>query len=200
MFRIDFNNRSDIADIQEGSFDGDSESVTDWDPEEYEQSTGVNLKDITKSKLKTPPERPLLKTLVGSNYTFGCTIFWKNGSKVRYTPIRGLWDTGSDAFMIRREITKRAGIKEEELEKVDNTPTLKGVNGAIFKPDLCVTLTWHVNGNMNSLENTFYVVEEADFDVLVPYSLSIGTRSTGFGKQGQNALILRLRGDKTKGG
>jgi hypothetical protein len=153
----------------------------------------VNLDDLTKSKLKPLTGRPLLKTLAGSNYTFDATITWVRDSNIRYTPIRGLWDTGSDAFIISREIIERAGIKNEELEQLDEIPTIHGIGGAKYKPTLRVKLTWHVNRNMNSRQDTFYVIDEANFDVLVPWTLSIGARSTGEGNEGQNALILRLR-------
>jgi hypothetical protein len=138
--------------------------------------------------------RPLLKSLAGSNYTFDATILWAQGSNVRYTPIRGLWDTGSDAFIITKGIVKRAGIPEEDLDDVDDVP--HGIGGAKYRPTQSVKLTWHVNRNMTSRQDTFYVLDEANFDILVPYTLSIGARSTGEGAAGQQALILRLRRKK----
>jgi hypothetical protein len=58
----------------------------------------VNLEDITKSDPVVSSRRPLVKSLAGSNYTFDATISFTRGGKIRYVPIRGLWDTGSDAL------------------------------------------------------------------------------------------------------
>lgn len=153
----------------------------------------MNLDNLTKSNLKPLTGRPLLKILAGSNKTFDAAIIWVRDSDVRYTPIRGLWDTGSDAFIITREIIERASITNKELKQLDEIPTIHGIGGAKYKPTLSMKLTWHVNRNMNSRQDTFYVLEEANFDVIVPWTLSIGARSTREGKEGQNALILRLR-------
>jgi hypothetical protein len=82
---------------------------------------------------------------------------------------------------------------------IDDVPTIHGIAGARYKPTRSVRLTWHVNRNMNSRDDTFYVLDEANFDILVPYTLSIGARSTGESGEGLQALVLRIRRKKPRG-
>lgn len=116
-----------------------------------------DLNDMTKSNPKPASGRPLLKlkSLAGSNYTFDAAILWTRGSNIRYTPIRGLWDTGSDAFIISRAIVERAGISVDDLEQLENVSTIKGIGGAQYRPTQSITLSGHVNRNMNSRQDKF---------------------------------------------
>ncbi|KAF2470011.1 uncharacterized protein BDR25DRAFT_36005 [Lindgomyces ingoldianus] len=188
---------ADLSDVRvESEIDEDSDSIQKWDPGEYQERTGLNLDDLTLSNPNLDSDRPLLKTLAASNYTFDARISLVKGSQISYIPVRGLWDTGSDAFFISKTILDRANIGEEDMTRLEETHTYHGIGSASFSPAFSIDLTWHIRRNMNSRRDTFYVTEEEIFDILVPYTLSIGVRSTTIGKEGRNALILQLRPKK----
>jgi hypothetical protein len=173
--------------------------IREWEPEEYQWITGVNLDDITLSDPVVDTRRPLVTSLAGSNYTFDATISLVWDRKIRYVPIRGLWDAGSDAFIITKSILERAEISEDDCDDIEDVPTIHAIAGARYKPTRRVKLIWHVDRNMNSRQDTFYVLDEVNFDILVPYTLSIAAGSTGVSGEGQQALVLRLRRKKPRG-
>ncbi|KAK6221895.1 hypothetical protein LQW54_001115 [Pestalotiopsis sp. IQ-011] len=104
---------------------------------------------------------------------------------IRYLPVRGLWDTGSDVYLISRNILQRANIGDEDLEHVADKTTLHGIGGAVFAPEWKVQLTWHVKRNMNSRQDTFYVADDISCDMLVPSTLNVGSRYTGIAERDQ---------------
>lgn len=173
----------------------DGAETYDWDP----GARGTDLRgDSTNVAPDRQPDevfaaRPLQRSLVISNYTFDAVITLPSSAGIRYLPVRGLWDTGSDVYLISRNVLQRANIGDEDLEHVADKTTLHGIGGAVLAPEWKVQLTWHVKRNMNSRQDTFYVADDISCDMLVPWTLNIGSRYTGMGTPGQNALILQLR-------
>lgn len=171
------------------------QEVQDWDPGVQEKDSETESGNMAHERRPDDlfAARPLQRSLIVSNYTFDAAITLPASSSIRYLPVRGLWDTGSDSFIISREILQRANIGDENLERVTDKTTLHGIGGSVFAPEWKVLLTWHVNRNMNSRQDTFYVADDISCDMLVPWTLNIGSRYTGMGTPGQNALILQLR-------
>jgi len=113
--------------------------------------------------------------------------------KIKYVPIRGLMDSGSEAFLISSAIIPRAGITEADLQPVMDLE-IHGLEGVVCRPRFRVELTWHMRRHANSRVSTFFVVEDRSFDILVPSSLLLDSRSND--TTSHAAYILHLRKKK----
>lgn len=109
--------REDVASLQVDSLISQhaSRERNEWSPAAYQEETGLDLEDLTRSKPKGNVFRPLLHTLLTSDFTFDATLVFRSLSGLTYEPVRGLVDTGSSlSFIISSKVLKRAGISEEK--------------------------------------------------------------------------------------
>ena len=84
----------------------------------------------------------------------------------QWVPARGKLDTGSEANSISREVIERGKISEK-LIPVDGKKKFAGIEGSEFVPTSKITIAFFMNNAMNSHETEFFLVEQADFDVLL---------------------------------
>ena len=80
-------------------------------------------------------------------------------------PVRGIFDTGSHADLVSREVLRGAGI--EDRVKDAPTITLESIQNANWDINQSIDLSWQLHNGTRSFVTTFYVVDVAPFDVLV---------------------------------
>lgn len=136
-----------------------------------------------------------LVRLLKDGFTFHGAIVRSRGDGMKYIAVRGLMDSGSDAFLIVRQVIDRAAISEVELQPVAELE-IRGLEGVKCRPKFQIELTWHMKRHANSRLSTFFVVDDASFDILVPSSLLCDGR--GFDSASRAAYILYFR-KKTAG-
>jgi len=150
------------------------------------------FEQLAMNKEKADPEDETMKSkwgflyaLLDQNYTFDAIISVLSPSNsISKTPVsamklntsvRGIMDTGSEAFVIHNSIVQRAGLSDR-VEPVKGTVKLRGLNEVVHRFDRCVKVTWHAPNHMNSREDIFYVVDEGPFDILIPNVIQIHKR------------------------
>ncbi|EEU34214.1 uncharacterized protein NECHADRAFT_85465 [Fusarium vanettenii 77-13-4] len=183
--------REDVAGLQVDSLTSQlaSRERDEWSPAAYREETGLDLEDLTRSKPKEDSPRPLLHTLVTSDYTLDATLVFQSLGGLTYVPVRGFVDTGSSAFIISSKVLERAGFSEEKWQRVDEETWLRGLEGVRYRPTHQVELTWYLDRRRYSRVDTFLVANDDRFDILLPKSLACpgGEVDTGL------VLMLELR-------
>ena len=150
------------------------------------------------SATDTRPAQQSLVRLLKNAFTFSGAIVKLEDKEFRYIPVRGLMDSGSEAYLISKVPITRAGISEDELQAVVDSE-IHGLEGALCRPSFQLELTWHMKRHANSRVNMFFVVDDTSFDILVPSSLLLNDLHSD--KTKKAAYILHLRKKKaTKSG
>jgi hypothetical protein len=169
-----------------------AEDVEDWEPKN-------DHKDIDSDTSNDVPREPnstahqSLVRILKDGFTFDGILVNKAGIGLRYIAVRGLMDSGCEAFLISTDIINRARITEAEMEPVADLE-IHGLEGAACKPRYQIELTWYIRQHMNSRVSTFYVVDDKSFDIIIPSSLLINSRNVD--STGQAAYILHQRKKK----
>ena len=111
--------------------------------------------------------------LMRSNFTRDITIAIQIDAQSMpiYIPARAKVDTGCDENLVAREVVERSGFTDSELDRLlipietEQKITFEGIENATFSPKFQITLTWYQDRQMKSVKETFFVVEDAPFDV-----------------------------------
>ncbi|KAK0612206.1 hypothetical protein B0T14DRAFT_342672 [Immersiella caudata] len=134
-----------------------------------------------------------LVRLLNDAFTFDGAVVNPHDKELQYIPVRGLMDSGSEAYLISQTIIARAGITESEMQSIKDLE-IHGLEGAVCRPRFQIDLTWHMRRHANSRVSTFFVVEDTSFDILVPTSLLLHHPRSD--STSQAAYILQLRKKK----
>jgi hypothetical protein len=187
------------ADFDDESIGGDSMETGDeetkrtsrsrtnatWDPKAYADQKGVSLEDLARARqTQNRRERPLMHA--SSNFTMDVTLVLRlNESQgLLYIPLRAKMDTGCDHNLVSMDILRREGIKEDQIEILDEEIELTGLEGTKYTLKKKITFTWYLKRNMKSRVGDFYIVEDESFDVI------LGALFWG-GSGGKSALFLQ---------
>ncbi|KAF1812831.1 hypothetical protein P152DRAFT_327482 [Eremomyces bilateralis CBS 781.70] len=195
----DLSQQTEVAEQLETEVNSDD--IQHWNPEDFEEETGVHLEDFRSSTVKVPVDSKTLglgPISARSHYGYDVTIAFQTGSGIKYIPARALKDTGSEEFFISKSLLQRDEIPSSEFQNVENK-VLNGIGGATFRPSQSISLTWYVNRNYNTLRTEFFVDDNTDteFDIILPWDFRIGSRTSGRGDTASRALILQMRKKST---
>jgi len=112
---------------------------------------------------------------------------------LKYRPVRGKMDTGSEENLIDEDVLLRAGISSEEMESLEEEHVFQGLERNTAKARYTAEVTRYLNRHMKSRINKSFVVKDALFDVLLGSEYI-----TGSNRPTSAALILESR-MKTRG-
>ena len=92
-------------------------------------------------------------------------------SGLKFIPVRNKIDTGSDENLVSAELLSKHGMDSSKIQPIPSEKqgerTLRMLNGFTFTPTQEVRLQWHRPHDMRQREDTFVIVPEAPFDVLI---------------------------------
>jgi hypothetical protein len=173
--------------------DSKSRDYEEWNPAKFQNETGLDLGEISKSDSPNSNSRPLAHLIAEDHFIIDAALVLTQAEGLKYIPARCLVDTGNrgaTAFFVSQKILNRARIDTSELEKGEKH-TFRGLGGTAVSTNSCVRFTWHVCRQMTSRMDTFWVVDDDRFDILAPYSLVTGSEQDTDGA-GRVMFLLNL--------